>query len=48
MQEHKPQRNHAHTMHATHRYNMKGDLMAGANIYGFLRVANAMVKQGAV
>jgi glutamate dehydrogenase (NADP+) len=29
-------------------YGMKGDLVAGANIAGFLKVANAMIDQGVV
>lgn len=29
-------------------FNARGDLFAGANIYGFLRVANAMMRHGAV
>jgi glutamate dehydrogenase (NADP+) len=29
-------------------YGMEGDLVAGANIAGFLKVANAMIDQGVV
>jgi glutamate dehydrogenase (NADP+) len=29
-------------------FNARGDLLAGANIYGFLRVANVMMNHGAV
>ena len=31
---------------AAERYGRKGDLITGANIAGFLRVANAMLEQG--
>ena len=33
---------------AAEEYNMKGNLVAGANIAGFLKVANAMLEQGVV
>ena len=33
---------------AAEEYGMKGNLVAGANIAGFLKVANAMMEQGAV
>ena len=31
---------------AAEKYGMKGDLIAGANIAGFLKVAEAMIAQG--
>ena len=33
---------------AAKEYGMEGDLIAGANIAGFLKVADAMMAQGAV
>lgn len=33
---------------AAEEYGMKGNLVAGANIAGFLKVANAMLAQGVV
>ena len=33
---------------AAEKYGMKGDLVAGANIAGFIKVADAMLAQGAV
>ena len=33
---------------AAEKYGMKGDLAAGANIAGFIRVAEAMLQQGTV
>ena len=33
---------------AAEKYGMKGNLVAGANIAGFIKVANAMMAQGAV
>ena len=33
---------------AAKKYGMEGNLVAGANIAGFLKVANAMMAQGAV
>ena len=33
---------------AAEEYGMKGNLVAGANIAGFLKVANAMLAQGIV
>jgi len=33
---------------AAEEYGMKGNLMAGANIAGCLKVANAMIAQGVV
>ena len=33
---------------AAEKYGMKGDLVAGANIAGFEKVANAMLAQGVV
>lgn len=34
--------------HTAKEYNVEGDLMAGANIVGFVRVAAAALRQGAV
>jgi glutamate dehydrogenase (NADP+) len=31
---------------AAEKYGMKGDIQAGANIAGFLKVADAMLAQG--
>jgi glutamate dehydrogenase (NADP+) len=33
---------------AAERYSVKGNFVAGANIVGFLKVANAMLQQGIV
>ncbi|MBQ8528772.1 MAG: NADP-specific glutamate dehydrogenase, partial [Clostridia bacterium] len=33
---------------AAEKYGMKGDLVAGANIAGFIKVADAMLAQGVV
>ena len=33
---------------AAEKYGMKGDLVAGANIDGFIKVADAMLAQGCV
>ncbi|MBQ2266440.1 MAG: NADP-specific glutamate dehydrogenase, partial [Clostridia bacterium] len=34
------------SLNAAERYGMPGDLIAGANIAGFEKVANAMLAQG--
>lgn len=36
----------ANSLAASKEYGEEGDLMAGANIAGFVKVANAMVAQG--
>ena len=36
----------ANTLAAAKEYGEEGDLMAGANIAGFVKVADAMVAQG--
>ncbi|HJE21709.1 MAG TPA: NADP-specific glutamate dehydrogenase, partial [Bifidobacterium pullorum] len=36
----------ANTLAAAKDFGMEGDLMAGANIAGFVKVADAMVAQG--
>ena len=37
----------ASSLEAAEKYGKKGDLMAGANIAGFIKVADSMVAQGA-
>ena len=39
---------YTNSMTAAERYGMKGNLVAGANIAGFLKVAETMLQQGAV
>ena len=38
----------ANSVAAAKKYGMEGDLIAGANIAGFEKVADAMMAQGAV
>ncbi len=40
------ERNTTHAYEAAAKYGMKGNYVAGANIAGFVKVANAMVAQG--
>jgi len=39
---------YANASAAAKEYGMEGNLVAGANIAGFLKVANAMIAQGIV
>ena len=39
---------HKQCADAAEEYGQKGDLVVGANIAGFLKVANAMMDQGVV
>ena len=39
---------YAHASDAAAEYGMEGNLVAGANIAGFMKVANAMLEQGVV
>ena len=39
---------HKQCSEAAQEYGQKGDLVVGANIAGFLKVANAMMDQGVV
>ena len=39
---------HDNCLAAAEQFGMKGDYMAGANIAGFLKVADAMIDQGLV
>ena len=36
----------ANSLNAAKEYGVEGDLMSGANIAGFIKVADAMVAQG--
>ena len=39
---------YANASSAAEEYGLKGNLVAGANIAGFIKVANAMLEQGIV
>lgn len=39
---------HENCLNAAKTYNFAGDYVAGANIAGFVNVANAMIDQGVV